>query len=210
VKLPGLAELMAVFEATWKEEAGETPVEYTKEESRANQTDTARRMLEAFIGSPYAYVEGQTLGIEETLRVTLAPDLPDLLAKLDHLSATERELVVSDFKTARAMWGRSVAEDRAEQLHLYAEAVKPIAEDLRLPIKLRFVILTKAKTPKVEAVEIRADPDRVRRSRVIIRRVFKAMQSGVVYPSPSAMNCSGCAFRNRCDRWHQEGVPLAT
>jgi CRISPR/Cas system-associated exonuclease Cas4 (RecB family) len=111
---------------------------------------------------------------------------------------------VTDFKTTRSMWSRDTAQEHAEQLHLYAEAGKPIAEDLGLRVKLRFVILTKAKFPKVEALEIKIDPERVKRSRLIVRHVFQAMQSGLVFPSPSAMNCSGCPFKNRCGRWHVE------
>jgi putative RecB family exonuclease len=206
-KQPTLDDLMGVFRRSWKEQAGDTPIDYSRDESEGTQADTAKRMLEMFLESPYSKPEGQTLGIEETLRVSLHPDLPDLVAKVDHIGAINHELVVTDFKTTRSMWSKQTGEEHAEQLHLYAEAVKTIAEDFDLPVKLRFLILTKAKTPKVEAMEIKADPERVERSRVVIRNVFQAMQTGVVYPSPSVMNCSGCAFKSRCDRWHQEKMP---
>jgi putative RecB family exonuclease len=203
-KPPTIDELMAVVQETWKEEAGETPIEYSREDDEQSQADTARRMIESYLASPHSKVEGQTLAIEEMLRVSLAPDLPDLVAKLDHVAAVDGQLIVTDYKTTRSMWSRDTAEEHAEQLHLYAEAVKSIAEDFNLPVKLRFVIITKAKTPKVEALEIKADPERVKRSQLIIRNVFQAMQTGVVFPSPSTMNCSGCPFKNRCDRWHHE------
>lgn len=74
-------------------------------------------------------------------------------------------------------------------------------------MKLRFVILTKAKTSKVEAIEIKADPDQVQRSTTVIRRVFRAMQTGVVYPSPSPLTCNGCPFQRRCASWHRETTP---
>jgi len=206
-KAPSVDQLMEVFQVTWKEEAKQIPVEYSREENADSQAALAKQMLAAFLSSPLSNSEGQTLGIEETLRVSLHPDLPDLVAKVDHLAGVNHELVVTDFKTTRSMWGSATAEEHADQLHLYAEAVKTIAEDLNVPVKLRFVILTKAKTTKVEAIEIKADPMKVQRSTMIIQNVFKAMQTGVVYPSPNTMNCSGCPFKKRCDNWHRENAP---
>lgn len=139
--------------------------------------------------------------------MALHAELPELVAKVDHIAGVNHELVVTDFKTTRSIWSRETAEEHSEQLHLYSEAVKAIAEDFNFPVKLRFVVLTKAKAPKVEALEIKADPKRVERSTYIIRNVFKAMQSGVVYPSPSPLNCSGCPFQRRCASWHRETTP---
>jgi putative RecB family exonuclease len=203
-KQPTVEQLMEVFQKNWTEQASEIPVDYSREENAQTQAEIAKRMLEAFLSSPYSQSEGQTLGIEETLRVSLNPEIPDLIAKVDHIAGVNHELVVTDFKTTRSMWSRDTAEEHAEQLHLYAEAVRSIAEDLDLPVKLRFVIFTKAKSPKVEAMEITADPKRVDRSIHVIGSVFRAMQTGLVYPSPSAMNCSGCPFKRRCENWHRE------
>ena len=201
---PSLDQLMVVFHQNWKEQAGATPVEFSREENTKTQAEMARRMLESFRASPYSLVKGQTLGIEETLRVSLDRALPDLLAKVDLIEAVDHQLVVTDFKTARSMWNRDTAEEHAEQLHLYAEAVQTIAEDFQVPVKLRFVILTKAKSPRVESIDIKAEPSRVQRSIEIIKSVFNAMQTGVVYPSPSTMNCIGCPFKIRCKSWHKK------
>jgi hypothetical protein len=47
------------------------------------------------------------------------------------------------------------------------------------------------KTPKAEAVEIKADQERTARGRPIIRNVFQAVEADVVFPAPTAMNCAG-------------------
>ena len=200
-KQPTVDELMNVFGINWKEQAGIIPVDYCKDESLETQHELARRMLEAFLASPYSQSKGQTLAIEESLRVSLHPDIPDLVARVDHIEGVNHELVVTDFKTTRSMWNRDTAEDHSEQLHLYAEAVRTIAEDFNFPVKLRFIVITKAKAPRVEAMEIKADPKRVERSTLVIQKVFEAMQTGVVYPSPNVMNCSSCPFKIRCSKW---------
>jgi CRISPR/Cas system-associated exonuclease Cas4 (RecB family) len=194
-------ELMNVFREKWKAEARDTAIEYSWGENTDSQADVAKRMLVEFLASPYSRPEGQTLGIEETLRVPLHPEIPDLVAKVDLIAAVDHELVITDFKTTRSMWGPDTAAEHAVQLHMYAEAAKCIAEDLGLRLRLRFIVLTKAKSPKVQAIEIATDPRIVMGASKIIRNVFKSMQSGVVYPSPSAMNCSGCPFKQRCANW---------
>jgi CRISPR/Cas system-associated exonuclease Cas4 (RecB family) len=119
------------------------------------------------------------------------------------VAVTGGHLVVTDFKTTRSMWSDSTADDHADQLHLYGAAVESLAAELHLPVRLRFVLLTKAKTPKVESIEIDVDPSRVARSTRVFLNVFQAIQTGITYPSPSPMNCSGCPFLQRCDCWHK-------
>jgi putative RecB family exonuclease len=90
---PSPDELIHVFQTTWKEEANDTPIEYSREDDEQSQVDTARRMIDSFLASPHSKVEGQTLAIEEMLRVSLDPNLPDLVTKLDHIGALDHELV---------------------------------------------------------------------------------------------------------------------
>jgi CRISPR/Cas system-associated exonuclease Cas4 (RecB family) len=34
-----------------------------------------------------------------------------------------------------------------------------------------------------------------------VERVWRAIESGVFYPAPSTMNCSGCGYRAACRVW---------
>ena len=162
---------------------------------------TARRMLETFMASEHAKPAGQIIGIEESFRIKLADNLPDLAGRVDMITHANDELVVTDFKTARSMWADETAEDRGEQLILYAQGCEPIARELDAKVKLQFVIITKTKEPKVEAIPISIDPNRMDRSKRIITQVFTAMQTGVTYPVPSPMNCATCPFKKRCEAW---------
>lgn len=202
-QLPTIHQLMETYRAHWKEESDGAPIQYGKSQDAQILEATARRMLEQFIASPYAQAQGEIIGIEESFKVHLAEDLPDLAGRVDMLTYHNGQLVITDFKTARSMWADETAEDNGEQLILYAQGCEPIARELSATIAIRFVVITKTKEPKIEAREVTVNPDRIERSKIIIRQVFKAMHHGVVYPNPSPMNCSGCSFQRRCAEWHK-------
>lgn len=205
---PSLDDLMDTYWGTWRSQAGDTPVHYGRDDDAEVLGQTARKMLEAFVNSPDAQIAGRLIGIEEPLRVTLDPGLPDLVAKVDLLRLHQGELTVQDFKTARSLWSRQTAEDHAEQLLLYGEAANAIADDLGAKLRLEFLVISKAKkTPKVGTYAIATNPDRVQRSKTILKQVFRAMSLDVVYPNPSVMNCPSCPYQTRCKAWHREAKP---
>ncbi len=198
---PSLDQLMEVYRNRWQEEATTVPLQFGRSDTAESLNATARRMLEQFQASSYANPEDQIIGIEEPMRIRLADDLPDLAARVDLITLKEGELTITDFKTARSMWNPDTAEEHAEQLVLYGHTSGPMARSLGASMQLRFVVLTKAKAPKINELPIQANPNRVARSTAVIRQVFQAMQSGNVYPAPSAMSCTGCPFQKRCEAW---------
>ena len=70
-----------------------------------------------------------------------------------------------------------------------------------LPVRLEFVVLTKTKDPVIETWPVEIDPHAIGRTKLVIRRVWAAMQAGIVYPNPSAMNCTGCPYQRACREW---------
>lgn len=200
---PTVEELIDVYREAWEREVAGMPVQYARGETAQTLESTARAMVEAVLSSPHATPEGEILGIEETLSNTLDPDLPDLVGRVDVLSRTADELVVTDLKTARTMWAPQTAEEHGQQLVLYGQAAEPLARELGLQVRLQFLVVTKAKTPKVEALSVTLDEDRILRTRAVLRQVFRAMQAGHVYPSPSPLNCHGCGYQRRCGKWHR-------
>jgi CRISPR/Cas system-associated exonuclease Cas4 (RecB family) len=202
--LPTVDQMMDAYRKQWAEEARNFPeIQYARDDNAESLEATARQMVETFLASPFAKPKGEIIGIEETLNIGLADDLPNLCGRVDLMELENNELVITDYKTTRSMWSADTADDHAQQLILYAHAAAPLAKELGAKIKLRFVVLTKAKTPKIEAIPIDINMDRVERTTAVVRRVFKAMQAGVIYPSPSVMNCSSCAYKNRCEKWHR-------
>lgn len=198
---PTVEQLMESFFRCWKKEAEDVPVQYSKGQDADTMAATGRRMLERFVDSPLARPDGEIIGIEESFRVRLGEHLPDLAGRVDMITyhPEQRELVITDFKTARSIWSQDHAEEQAEQLILYAQGCEPIARDLNATIKLRYIVVTKTKQPRVDALTVPFDANRTNRTKSIIHQVFRAMQTGITYPVPSPMNCTGCGYRERCN-----------
>ncbi len=156
------------------------------------------RLIEAFLASPLAKDEGVILAVEETVTSEIADDLPDVLARVDLMRTDDAGLHVVDFKTARSKWTLDKAIESAEQLMLYQHMVAMMAESDTQPIHLHFGIITKAKSPSVQVMDIPADPARARRVVDSIRIVWQAIEAGNFYPSPGPINCATCAFKSRC------------
>jgi putative RecB family exonuclease len=199
---PTIDELVVEFSEKFDKESSAAPIQFSKGDTPDSLRSLARQILVAYLEHPVAHPEGQILGIEQTLRVSLDPALPGLVGRVDLMTYHEGIVRITDFKTTKAIWTDETAEANAQQLSLYAQAAAPLAKELGAEIRLSFVLLTKHKTPRVEAIEVSADPDKVRRSTVVLRQVFNAMKAGNIYPSPSQMNCYSCPFQKRCKAWH--------
>ena len=113
--------------------------------------------------------------------------------------ATQDQLQVIDLKTSRSRWKSGQAENQAEQLLLYSELAKQLAPDKKL--RLRFAVITKTKTPTLEMHDVSVHPDRIDRTKRVVQRVWKSIQQGSFYPSPSPMACPSCAYQQACRDW---------
>ena len=87
---------------------------------------------------------------------------------------------------ARSRWSIEQVQDSAGQPLLYHELVEPIAEGR--PIRLRFAVVTKGKTPEVVCYQVPADPRQIERTKRIVERVWGAIEAGFFFPSPSPMS----------------------
>ena len=137
-------------------------------------------MLGVFTVSDLARPEGQIVGVEEELRGELSPECPDLLARVDLLLAEDDALVVRDFKTARSRWSAGKLDCSSDQLLIYHELAKPLADGK--PLRLEFVVLTKTQQPAVEIYSITPEPqrlDRMRPSSVQAVRIGNHAEPGV-------------------------------
>jgi putative RecB family exonuclease len=205
-RLEGLAvshpQLLSVYDqafASGQDRDGRRlPVRFNQNESAGSLRALAERMLQAFTDSPLARPNGHILAVEETLRVTLDPALPDLLAKVDLVTQTSSHLHVIDFKTSRCRWNAQKAEASADQLTLYGRMLQPLGQSLGLPVALHFAVVTKAKSPAVQVLAVPAEAQPVEALTDSIGQVWQAMQGGQFYASPSPQHCTTCPFRSRC------------
>lgn len=197
-ELPTLDALVGEYDRHWRDVDPKT-VQFGKEENVESLNGLATRMLGTFQTSSLAVPEGRILGIEEELRGPVVAGCPELLGRIDLLVETADELIVTDFKTSRSRWSREQANDSAGQLLLYHELVRDLAHRRR--VRLRFAVVTKTKEPAVDLLEVPVDGARIDRTKRIVERVWRAIESGVFYPAPSAQQCSSCPFREPCRSW---------
>lgn len=195
---PGRDVLLDVFQAAWSERA-DREIVLPAGETFDSLCRLADRMLLAFQQTDFASPRGHIIGIEEELRGVLVPGLPDLLARVDLIVATDEGLVVSDLKTAARAWGQAKVDDAGPQLLLYGELARELAEGK--PIRLQFALFTKTKRPSLELRPVRFDAGSVERTKALVTKIWKAIQSGNFYPSPSPLQCPTCPFRQPCAAW---------
>lgn len=195
---PTLEALIGEYDRHWQQ-TDEGVMKFGKEEDKESLGPLARRMLAAFQTSSMAKVEGHIIGVEEQLRGPVIAGAPDLLGRIDLLVETRDELIVVDLKTARSRWSAEQVADSGGQLLLYSELVRPLAP--RKKLRLQFAVITKAKEPSVDLHEVVADRKQIDRTKRIVERVWKAIESGAFYPAPSPMQCPTCPFREPCRKW---------
>jgi putative RecB family exonuclease len=192
--------LLDVFQEAWQGRATDyEDIRFGKGEDHNSLSALADRMLTAFRENPASASNDTVIGIEEELRGELIPGVPDLLARIDLLTTTSDALVITDFKTARSRWSQNQAENSSSQLLLYSELARRLLPDRG--VRLRFLVLTKTKTPTVEAFDVEVSRRRSRRTIEVVEHTWQAIQAGHFYPAPSPMNCPTCPFRSECNAW---------
>lgn len=193
------AELLLAFRQAWAESLTDAPpIRFNKGDDAGVLDDLAGRMLRAFLDSDLARPAGPVIAVEEELRARLAPDLPELLARVDVVWQGPDALHVTDFKTSRSRWNEQKAAESAEQLLLYRYATQGLSRGVGLPVHLHFGVLTKAKAPAVQQLDVPLDVQRMTGLVTTVRQVWSAVEAGNFYANPSPMSCSTCPFRGRC------------
>ena len=195
---PELDVLLAEFNDGWEETPAEQ-ISYPRTDTRDTLAHLADRVLTAFRASDIAKPRGHIVGVEEELRGKVIDGAPELLARLDLLGESDGTLTITDFKTSKSAWATDQATDSAEQLLLYSELARQRFPGM--PIRLEFIVFTKAKKAAICRYEVTLNAARVARTRRIAQRVWRAISAGNFYPSPSPMNCGTCPYRDPCRRW---------
>jgi ATP-dependent exoDNAse (exonuclease V) beta subunit len=204
--LPTMDELMNVFRNTWTGESKDMRVQYAARQDRNAIEAAGQEMIAAYLGSEFTFAGQEVIGVEESFKVQLMRELPDLAGRVDLVTYDGETVTVTDFKTARSIPDGETDQGPVEQLLLYAEGCRPIADQLDAQLKLQFVYISKAKEPKIQVIEVKPDAHRAARTKLIAFSVFEAMHRRTVYPSPSPINCAGCPFKRRCGSTYQFGT----
>lgn len=194
---PSHEELFAAYRDGWADHS--LPIRFSKDEQAHSFDALAARMLTAFAQSDLAQPAGRILGIEESLRGEVIPGLPEVLGRVDLIWETRDELVITDWKTARAKYSQDQVEESAAQLLLYGELAKDLAPGKQ--IRLQFGVLTKTKEVSVDTHSFPFDQAQLDRTKRVMERIWHAIEAEHFYPAPSMMNCPGCPYRDACRKW---------
>jgi RecB family exonuclease len=194
---PSQDQLFAEYKAGWQEQT--LPIRFSKDERADSFDNLAKRMLKAFSECDLARPAGKILAVEETLRGALIPGLPDVLGRIDLILETSNELVILDWKTARARYTQDQVDDSAAQLLLYGELAQGFSPGKKLT--LQFGVLTKTKEVGIDTHRFAFDQSRLDRTKRIVERVWQAIQAEHFFPVPSQMNCPSCPYRDPCRKW---------
>jgi putative RecB family exonuclease len=197
-QLPDAEKLLFAYRSAWLPHDPDA-IQFGSKDTRETLDDLAARMLRAFLASPVANVDGRVLGVEEEIRGVLVEGMPDLFGRVDLLTEDDDTLTVTDIKTSRGKWSDEQVEDSGEQLLLYAKLASELAPGKK--IATRFLVLTKTKEPVIEEHVRKVELGNVSRTVAGVERVWRAIESGVFYPAPSAMACGGCGYRSACRAW---------
>lgn len=202
-ELPDLNELLATYTGHWKEEAGQAPeVVYAKGDDEVTLGALAERMLAAFVEhvrkEAQAEPQRRILALEHADRFRLLPETPPLEARLDVLELDGEDLLVTEIKTSKSRWNEQKVAEALPQLVVYAHALMPLFREIGAKrIRPRFLIVTKAKSPVVQALEPQADQRDVLRLREQLGEVWKGIQAKV-FPAREGWWCTACPFRVAC------------
>ena len=209
----GRGELLDAYDLHWARETadGNPPVRFTaKLEDAAGMRDLAARMLETFLD---AVRPGAVIAVEEPFVVTLAPDLPPIVGRIDLIELRKdadgiNRLHLVDFKTLAR---RPTGEDLdADQLLLYEIAAAQVGwtDTAGMSLALRFDTITKAKNPEFISVPVTATRHGFARLVEKIRHCHNAMEAGICYPAPS-WSCASCGYAAQCAEWPNQQTTSA-
>jgi len=199
---PSHDELLAAYAKAWEAETTQRS-NFEKEPPVDELRDQAVRMLAAFRKSDVAIDDdARLLGVEEELRGPVVPEAPDVLGRCDLVSHLRSALLIVDFKTSRSAWGQGQLWESSQAMLLYAWLARPLAVAVGASqIHLRWVVVTKAKSPRVDVHDLTPSAGQLRRVAETVAAVWKAITAGLFYPAPSATNCAMCSYRRACRDW---------
>ena len=195
---PELDELLEAFDRCWATFDSEL-IKFGRGDNSESMRELASKMFTAFQASDFASPDGTIVAVEESMQGEFVEGMPDVLARVDLAVQDGDDLVLTDFKTSRSRWTGEQAQNSAEQLLLYSDLAGRVLDGKR--IQLQFAVVTKAKTPVLEVHEVEFDSARLDRTKAIFSRVWDAIKSGNIYPSPTQMNCHSCGFKSACRAW---------
>lgn len=174
------------FLAAWKKDRDGLPVYYGKKDDEDSTLALGKAMLEAFCESKA--LPQKIIAVEKSFALEvpdLASDVPLILrGRIDLIEVRDGALWIVDHKTAR-----STPNDYADldQLAIYTAAARELNLGVNLPMRARFDVITKTKTPRLEAFPVWIPEPLIRVTLDKVRAIHHAMDAGIIYPGAGVL-----------------------
>ena len=124
------------------------------------------------------------------------PDCDYALAGVFDLIESDKETpVLVELKTSAKSWSDYTVRDDLQSA-LYTYAMKEMGYESGL---VRFDILVKNKSPKLQQLHIAREQRDIDRALLILKGVIEAVEKEAFYRNPS-WACLDCPFKRRCHR----------
>lgn len=185
----------------------EPEVRFGASETHDGLVDLTGRMLEAFLTSEFASVDG-VVAIEEHTRGVLSDDLPPIEGYVDLITLHDGVLTITDYKSSRVAWNDSKVRENAGQLLLYAAlqsgsdgsdaADAADACEVHSACRLQFVTLTKTKKPVVESHLVTPSESQRQATVTQLEEIWRGISAGS-FPTRPGWQCATCPFGGRCE-----------
>lgn len=195
---PTVEAAVQSFKQSWEVESAGKTLHYSKSENADGLLMQAERMLTAYLEHESRRQESQIIAVEHEATFTLSADLPPFVTRLDRVELCDGDLIITDFKTSKSPYSEDKIREAWPQVIAYSAAAMPLLRELGAKrIVPQLLIITKAKTPKIQVVRPQASQADVDKLKVLASEVWKAIQSENWMPRESWM-CKSCPFRDSC------------
>jgi putative RecB family exonuclease len=194
-RIPGLTEVLKVFDADWYAQNVE-PLVFSERESKDSLAEKGRAMLQLYVESTNGV---KPVAVEQFFEIDLAdPETGEVLdVRLRGvIDLVEEGEMLVDLKTA----GRTLEQgglERHLQLSTYALAFFLLRGTIP---KLRLDMLLKTAKPRLERHPTTRSVEDLGWTARLIREVSLAIQTEHFFPNPS-WRCTECEYFAHCQQW---------
>ena len=201
-------ELHRSITECWEGRESKGPITYKGNETKAECLGKAVGLIEVYVKEP---PPRNIIGIEQEVQATLKNSRGEelatpLVAVLDLVTRNDEEVQVHEFKTSARAYSEFEAESSLQPT-CYAAAIQHTTGALP---RIRYTVLVKTKTPKVQRLETLRDTEDIGRLGDLIETVERGIEADVFYPVEDPIHCTGCSYRQPCRDWGRTmSLPLA-
>lgn len=193
-----LEEVLSTFEVDWFSQTIETDIHYKERENEETLKETGQKILALYY--QYERSNGKTTASECPFEVPIVNlrtgEVLDLSLQ-GFIDLIENGETIVEIKTSAHAMDLDTLNNHL-QLTTYAYAFSQLFN--QEPKELKVINLIKAKTPKIQVLTTKRNPQDYERFFYTAEEVISGIKAGVFIPNPSFI-CKECEYAEECLKW---------